>query len=146
MKWGNNGFSIIEILIVLLIFSLLMIPTTMYFLKYQRASLLESSAGQIIEIAEFARASALNERKEFCVVFDEEGFVVLREKDKPVDKKYKFPDHIKIKDKSEGFSPLVFNPDGTAKTGGYLILTDTAGKKEIKIVLHNLTGRCFIVK
>ncbi|MCX8082951.1 MAG: GspH/FimT family protein [bacterium] len=146
MRWVRYGFSVIEILIVLFIFSLLMVPTTAYFLKYQRLSLLESTAKNIVEIANFARESAVNERKEFSVIFDEYGFVVLRNNREIVDKKYRFPDHIKIKDKSLGFSPLVFNPDGTARTGGYLILEDTSGKKEVQIVLHNLTGRCFIVK
>lgn len=139
------GLSLIEILIVLFILSILMVPTTAYFIKYQRASLLESTANKIIEITDFARESAVNERKEFKVVFDEEGFSVFREDNKQIDKKYLFPEYIRIKDKSEGFSPLVFNPDGTAKTGGYLILVDTAGKREIRIVLHNLTGRCFIM-
>jgi len=146
MEWVKKGFSVIEILIVLLIFSLLMVPTTAYFLNYQRGLLLESAAKEIVEIANFAREYAVTERKTFYVIFNEEKFVVLRENREPVDKEYKLPEHIKIKDRSEGFSPLVFNPDGTAKTGGYLILTDTAGKKEIKIVLHNLTGRCFIVR
>ena len=144
MRQAKNGFSIIEILIVLFIFTLLMVPTTTYFLKYQRSAVLESTAKEIIEIANFARESAVNERKTFYIVFDEDGFVVLRENRDMVDKKHHFPEHIRIKDKSDGFSPLVFNPDGTAKTGGYLVLADTAGKKEIRIILHNLTGRCFI--
>jgi len=144
MRWAKNGLSIIEILIVLFILALLMVPTTTYVLKYHQSALLDSAAKEIIEIANFARESAVNERKAFYIVFDEDGFVVLRENRDMVDKKHHFPEHIRIKDKSDGFSPLVFNPDGTAKTGGYLVLADTAGKKEIRIILHNLTGRCFI--
>ncbi|MDD3725759.1 MAG: type II secretion system protein [Candidatus Ratteibacteria bacterium] len=144
MRWIRCGFSIIEMLIVLFIFSLLMVPTTTYFLKYQRASLLDSEAKKIVEIATFARESALNERKEFYVVLEEDSFVVLRENRELVGKQYHLPDYIRIKEKSDGFSPLIFNPDGTARTGGYLVLEDTAGKREIKIVLHNITGRCFI--
>lgn len=145
MSW-RDGLSIIEVIIVLFVLSLLMVPLSTYFLKYQRASLLDHTAKQIIEIADFARESAINERREFYVVFDEKSFIVLRENRERVDKQYKLPDHIVIRDRSEGFSPLVFKPDGTARTGGYLILTDTAGKNEAKIVVHNITGRCFLVK
>ena len=136
----------IEILIVLFIFSLLMVPTTAYFLKYQRASLLDSEAKKIVEIANFARESAINERKEFYVVLEEDSFVVLRENRELVGKQYRLPDHIRIKEKSVGFAPLIFKPDGTARTGGYLVLEDTAGKIEARIVLHNITGRCFVAE
>ncbi|MCM8760318.1 MAG: GspH/FimT family protein [Candidatus Omnitrophica bacterium] len=146
MRRRRYGFSVIEVLISLLILSLLMVPTTAYFLKYQRSALLERAAKEIIDIANLAREYAINERKEFYVILSEKKFVVLRENRQPIDKEYNLPEHIIIRDKSEGFSPLVFNPDGTAKTGGYLILRDTAGGKEMKIVLHNLTGRCFIKK
>ncbi|MCM8762024.1 MAG: GspH/FimT family protein [Candidatus Omnitrophica bacterium] len=146
MRWVKYGFSVIEVLISLLILSLLMVPTTAYFLKYHRGVVLERAANEIIDIANLAREYAVNERKEFYVIFNERKFVVLRENRQPVDKEYHLPEHIIIKDRSAGFSPLVFNPDGTAKTGGYLIVRDIAGGKEIKIVLHNLTGRCFIEK
>ena len=146
MRRVKNGFSVIEVLISLFILSLLMVPTTAYFLKYQRGVLLERAANEIVDIANLAREYAINERKEFYVIFNERKFVVLRENRYPVDKEYNLPEHIIIKDRSAGFSPLVFNKDGTARTGGYLILRDTAGGKEIKIVLHNLTGRCLIEK
>ena len=144
MRDTGDGFSIIEVLVVLLIFSLLMVPATVYFLRYQRDCLLDSAAKEVIAIADFARESAVNERKMFSVVLDDEGFAVLREGSEQVDKKHRFPEHIEIKEKSAGFSPLVFNPDGTAKTGGFLVLRNRAGNKEVKIMAHNLTGRCFI--
>jgi prepilin-type N-terminal cleavage/methylation domain-containing protein len=145
MKRGlGKGFSVLELLIVLLILSLLLIPTMAYFNRYHQALLFDETAGKIVEAMGLAREYAVNERKEFYVVFGDEGFVVMRENKEPVCKEQKFPVNVAVKKKSAGFAPAILKPDGTAQTAGYLILFDSAAKKETKIVLHNLTGRCFI--
>ncbi len=134
----------LELLIVLFVLSLLLLPTMAYFNRYHRAMLFDSTAEKIVEAVGLAREYAVNERKEFYVIFREEGFIVLRENREPVCKEQKFPVNVAVKRKSAGFDPAVLKPDGTAQTAGYLILGDSVDKKEIKIVLHNLTGRCFI--
>jgi hypothetical protein len=145
MVSGNNeGFSVIELLLVLFIFSLLLLPTSAYFHRYQRALLLDSTAKKVVEAVGLAREYAVNERKEFYVIFTNTGFSVLREKKELVGKEQVFPEHIEVTGKSEGFDPAVLLPDGTSRMAGYLKLEDTVQKKEIKIVLHNITGRCFI--
>jgi len=144
IRTDEKGFSILELLIVLLVFSLLLLPTMAYFNRYHRALLLDTTAKKIVEAVGLARECAVNERKEFCVAFGEEGFSVLRENREPVAREQRFPVSVTVKEKSAGFNPAVLEPDGTARTAGYLILADAVDGKEIKIVLHNLTGRCFI--
>ncbi|MBN1445196.1 MAG: GspH/FimT family protein [Candidatus Omnitrophica bacterium] len=147
MKRGfGKGFSMLELLIVLLVLSLLLLPTMAYFNRYHRAMLFDSTAEKIVEAVGLAREYAVNERKEFYVVFGEEGFIVLRENKEPVCKEQKFPANVAVNKKSAGFDPVILKPDGTAQTAGYLILGDSVDKKEVKIVLHNLTGRCFIAR
>ncbi len=134
----------LEMLIVLLVLSLLALPTMSYFHKYHRALLLDSTAEKIVEAVGLAREYAVNERKEFYVVFSETGFAVLRENREPVGKEQRFPDHVEITGKSAGFDPVIFLPDGTSRTAGYLKIGDTVEKKELKINLYNITGRCFV--
>lgn len=140
----DRGFSVLEMLVVLLILSILMLPTMAYFHRYQRALLLDSTAEKIVEAVGLAKEYAVNERKEFYVVFSDTGFTVLRENRELVGKEQRFPEHIAITEKSAGFDPAILMPDGTSQTAGYLKVADTVQKKEVKIVLHNITGRCFI--
>lgn len=134
----------LELLIVLFVLSLLLLPTTAYFHRYHRALLLDTTAGKIVEAVGLAREYAVNERKEFYVVFSDEGFAVLRENRELVGKEQKFPDHITVTGISAGFDPAILLPDGTSRMAGHLKVGDTVQKKERKIVLHNITGRCFI--
>jgi prepilin-type N-terminal cleavage/methylation domain-containing protein len=143
-KSFEKGFSLLELLIVLFAFALLLLPTMAYFNRYHRAILLDSTAKKIVEAAGLAREYAVNERKEFCLILSEDGFAVLRENRELVGKGQRFPDRIRVKEKSSGFDPAVFKPDGTSKNAGYLIIEDEVRKEEVKIVLHNITGRCFI--
>jgi Tfp pilus assembly protein FimT len=143
-KGKNAGLSVLELLVVLFIFSLLSLATAAYFHSYHRTLLLDSTVKKIVEAVGLAREYAVNERKEFYVVFSDTGFVVLRENKNLVGKQQRFPANITVTEKSAGFDPVVFLPDGTSETAGYLKVGDTVNKKEIKIVLHNITGRCFI--
>ena len=102
---------------------------------------------EILSIISFARNSALNERKNFVVIFDENSVVVKREgQEAIVGKQYRFRERIYVKEKSQGFNPIILQPDGTSKMAGFMVLADTSGGKEVRLVLHNLTGRCFIEK
>lgn len=143
-KSFGKGFSVLELLMVLLVFSLLLLPTMAYFQRYHRALLLDSTAKKIVEAVGLAREYAVNERKEFYVVFNDTGFTVLRENKELVGKEQRFPDRVAVTEKSAGFDPAVLKADGTSQTAGYLKVGDTVQKKEVRIVLHNITGRCFI--
>ncbi len=139
-----KGFSILELLLVLFVLSSLLLFTMAYFHRHHRGFLLDATAKKIVEAMGLAREYAVNERRDFYVVFTDEGFVVLRENRELVGKHQSFPDNITIIEKSEGFDPAVLKADGTSSMAGYLKLKDTVQKKEVKIILHNLTGRCFI--
>ena len=140
----KEGFTILEILIVIFIFSIFLIPVTIFIQKYHREYLLTSSYEKIIEGLNFARESAIIERCNFSVVFNERGFKILKEEDKIVWKEIKLPDYVKIKEKTEGLNPLVFLPDGTTKEAGHLIILDEITKKEKRIKIHNITGKCVL--
>ncbi|MGC8977561.1 MAG: pilus assembly FimT family protein [Candidatus Ratteibacteria bacterium] len=143
----KNGFTFLEILIVIFIFSIFLIPVTLVVQRYHQSYLLNSSSAKIVEGINFARECAINERCNFSVIFDERSFKIFKvgENEKIlIWKEIKLPENIKIKEKSEGMDPLIFLPDGTAKEAGYLILIDEISKKIKKIKVHNVTGKCVI--
>lgn len=140
---GKKGIIFLEILIVIFIFSIFLIPTTIFIQKYHQAYLLNIAVSQIIEGINMAREYAINERNNFSVIFGEKSFKILKG-DNLVWKEIKLPEYVKIKEKTEGFDPLVFLPDGTSKQAGHLILIQEKIKKEKKIKIHNITGKCII--
>lgn len=140
-KIMKKGISILEILIVILILSFLFSPTIFIILKYHQSSILKSTVEEITSTLGLARSLAINERKVVKVIFKGNKFFI--EKDgKVYQKVYKFPENIKIKEMTDGFKPVVFLPDGRAKQAGYIVIFEENSKKEMKIVLYNLTGRC----
>ncbi|MCM8785309.1 MAG: hypothetical protein NC827_04915 [Candidatus Omnitrophica bacterium] len=142
----KKGITFIEILIVVFIFLLLLIPITIFIQKYHQQYLLNSTCEKIMEGLNFARESAINERCNFSVVFNERSFKILKDEKIPVWKEIKFSENIRVKEKTEGMDPLIFLPDGTSRQAGYIILIDEITKKEKKIKIHNITGKCLIEK
>ncbi|MCM8803992.1 MAG: prepilin-type N-terminal cleavage/methylation domain-containing protein [Candidatus Omnitrophica bacterium] len=145
----KNGLTLLEILIVFFIFSIFLIPITIFIQKYHQKYLLNSSCFQIIEGINFARESAINERCNFFIIFSEKSFKILKEGEKGNEKiliwkEIILPENIKIKEKTDGMNPLIFLPDGTAKEAGHIILIDNISKKEKKIKIQNITGKCVI--
>lgn len=140
----KKGITLLEVLIVLFIFSLFLIPVTIFISKYHQAYLLDSTCSKIVEGINFARESAINERCIYTIVFNENSFKILKENKTLVLKEIKFPENIKVKEKTEGMEPLIFLPDGTLKEAGHLILIDEISKREKKIKTHNITGKCII--
>ncbi|HOK56091.1 MAG TPA: hypothetical protein PKV21_01740 [bacterium] len=141
---GKKGITFLEILIVLFIFLLFLIPVTIFIQKYHQQYLLNSACAEIVEGVNFAREYAINERCSFYVIFNERSFRILKEGKSPVWKEIKMPENIRIKEKTDGVNPLVFLPDGTAKQAGHIILLEEVSKKEKKIKIHNITGKCVI--
>ncbi len=140
----KEGLTLLEILIVSFIFSLFLLIACIFIQKYHREYLLTSSCEKIIEGINFARESAINERCNFLIVFDEKSFKILKEGNEIIWKEIKFPDYVKIKEKTIGLDPLIFLPDGTAKEAGHLIVIDEITRKEKKIKIHNITGKCVL--
>ncbi|MCM8766737.1 MAG: hypothetical protein NC901_01570 [Candidatus Omnitrophica bacterium] len=140
----KKGITFFEILIVIFIFLLFLIPTTIFIQRYHQQYLLNSTCEKIMEGINFARESAINERCNFSIIFNEKSFKIFKEEKIPVWKEIKFPENVKIKSKTEGMDPLIFLPDGTARQAGYVILIEENSKKTKKIKIHNITGKCLI--
>jgi len=140
----KKGLTFLEILVSVFIFSIFLIPVTILIQKYHLAYLLNSSIAQIIDGINLAREHAINERCNFSVVFEERGFKIFKEEQTLIWKEIKLPDNVKIKEKTKGLDPLIFLPDGTAKEAGHIILFDEISKKEKKIKIHNITGKCVV--
>jgi len=135
-----------EMTVFLFILSLFLLFSLTYFHKYHKSVLVELTARNIVEGVTLAREYALNERKKCTVSFTENSMSVIKENGDIVGRKYSFPERIEVKEKSEGFNPVVMQPDGTSRMAGFIILRDTSGGRETRISLHNITGRCFIEK
>lgn len=140
----KKGITFLEILIVLFIFLLFLIPVVIFIQKYHQQYLLNSACAEIVEGINLAREYAINERCNFSVIFNERSFKILKEEKIPVWKEIKLPENVKIKEKTEGMDPLIFLPDGTTKQAGHLVLIEEISKKEKKIKIHNITGKCII--
>ncbi len=140
----KKGLTFLEILVSVFIFSIFLIPVTIFIQKYHQEYLLNSSIAQIIDGINLAREFAINERCNFSVVFEERGFKIFKEEQTLIWKEIKLPDNVKIKEKTKGLDPLIFLPDGTAKEAGHIILFDEISKKEKKIKIHNITGKCVV--
>lgn len=145
-KGWKRGINLIEFLISILILSLFLIPTFILIQRYNQNLLLSSTAERVIEGLNLAREYALNEKKNFYVTFDEKGYKILRENKEIIGKKFKFPDGVVIKEKSGKINPLIFRPDGTTNSAGYIIFQTEKGNKRIKVKIMNLTGKVIIEK
>ncbi|HPP11371.1 MAG TPA: prepilin-type N-terminal cleavage/methylation domain-containing protein [bacterium] len=137
-----KGLTLLEVVVVLFIFALLLIPTLTVVHRCQQSFALENATRQVLAALEMARAAALNERREFQVVFSESSFAIYRLGKERIEKIYKLPEHVLIAEKTEGFDPVIFRPDGTCSQAGHLILRHERTGQEQKLVLYNLTGKC----
>lgn len=140
----KEGITFIEILISLFIFTVFLIPVTIFIQRYHQSYLLNATVAKVVEGINLTREYAINERCNFSVVFEERSFKILKEDKVLVWKEIKFPDNIKVKEKTKGLEPLIFLPDGTAKEAGHIVIIDEITKKEKKIKINNITGKCII--
>lgn len=143
---GEKGITFIEILVVVVILSIIIGFSVFYPFKAVSTTNLEITTRTICEILNVARNYAIAERQDFKVVFEDNSCGVYSKNGTLIGKIYRFPQFIVIKEKTEGFSPVEFLPEGAAKQAGHLILEDTTTKKTKKIILYNLTGKTKIQK
>jgi type II secretion system protein H len=155
----NNGFSLIELIVVLLIISLsisLVIPSLS---RFSRTIELKAAAKKVSAILRYYRSEAVNKGKVYQVLFDsdlrevkvqsmeategerEEG----RKEDKALLKTYLLPEGVHIKEvKVESpqypadLPTIEFYPNGGSNGGA--ILLDSQDHKGFKIKVHFLTG------
>ncbi|HOV21639.1 MAG TPA: prepilin-type N-terminal cleavage/methylation domain-containing protein [bacterium] len=139
----KKGFSFLEIVIVIFIFSILLIPTTFVILNYQKNLSLESAVSEIVEVLDYARNCAKSEREKFLVKFEDKNFYIIKN-GKVVNKIQHLPQHIYFKEITDGLNPVVFLPDGTTEMAGHIILGIENKNDEKKIVVNNITGKCII--
>lgn len=146
LETGKNGITFIEILVVVTILSIIIGFSVFYPFRSLSTTNLEIASKTICEILNTARSYAIAERKNFKVIFEDNSCGIYRNDGTLIGKVYKFPQFIVIKEKTEGFSPAEFLPEGAARQAGHLVLQDTSTKKTKKIILYNLTGKTKIQK
>lgn len=146
LETGKKGLSLIEILVAVIIMSMIIGFSVFFPFKSISATNLDIASRTICEMLHTARSYAIAERQSFKVVFEDNSCSIYKSDSSIVGKTYKLPQFIVIKEKTDGFSPVEFLPQGVAKQAGHLILEDTSTKKTRKIVLYNLTGETKIQK
>ncbi len=139
-RYNKKGITLIEILVVIIIIGMLVLLAVFFPHKAISQTNLSIACKNVCEILNKARSYAMTESTVFQVVFINNFCGIYRD-GKPVDKIYKLPQFIVVKEKTDGFSPVEFLPDGSAKQSGHIILEDTSTKKTRKIILYNITGK-----
>jgi prepilin-type N-terminal cleavage/methylation domain-containing protein len=140
-SFRNEGFSVLEMLIVLVVFSLLLISVFSMLLRHRQGAHLEAASRLVLAQMALAQSSAYNEHRKVEVVFGERTFSMRRE-GVLVGREHPLPEHIIVTEKTGGFSPAVFLPDGTSEQAGHLILREEHSGKQRKLILYNVTGKC----
>lgn len=145
MTSRRTGLTILELLVTLGILCLLLVPVMTLFRRHQEEMALRLACERVISALQLARHYATSENRTFSVTFGEREFTILREGTELVGKSYHLPEHVLVRSKTDGFNPVVFLPDGTSREAGHIVLgLARDARKARKILLYNLTGRCFI--
>jgi len=141
MTSEKQGFSLIEIVVIVGIMALLLGLSAVYYNKTLHHRYLDSAAKQVCEVMQTAHSYAASQNKHVTVVFNERTFAVFTEDGKLVGKENCLPQFVVVKEKSQGFSPAEFMPDGTAREAGYVILEEIHSQRRARITLYNITGQ-----
>ncbi len=144
LETGNKGITLIEVLVVVAIISMLVFFSVFFPHKAISRKNLDNAAKFVCEMLNNARMHAMAQHQTIQVVFENNSCGMYTNDGSLIGKIYKLPQFIIIKEKTDGFSPAEFLPQGTAKQAGHLILEDTTTKKTKTIVLYNLTGKAVI--
>ena len=142
----KNGFTLLEVIIVLALITLILGLSTVYFAGLLPAAKLDATGREITALIRHTRSLARMNGKTQTVMFDlDEGSFGIGE---GIIKR--IPPHVLIKiddpvtgEIRHGKYPFVFHPAGGPE-GGAIILS--GGKKRIRIDLDPLTGVVMIKK
>jgi len=144
-KFKIKGMSLVEILVAMVIIGLFMVFSVFYPHKAISRTNLDITCKCVCEILNKARSYAVAEHKKIQVIFNHDSCGIYQD-GKIIDKIYRFPRLIVIKETTDGLFTCEFLPEGTAKQAGHITLEDTATKATKTIVLYNLTGKAVIKK
>ena len=161
----NKGFSLVELIVVLVIMSLSISLVTPSLSQFLRTVELKGAAKKVGGILRYCRSEAVNKGHVVQVLFNpnlreirvqSKGLTERKEEqDKKEDsipkKAYLLPDGIRIKKvdilstQPPSDSPLIeFYPNGGSNGGS--ILLDSEGRNSYNIEVHFLTGMVKVVK
>ena len=138
----KNGFTLLEMLIVLIIiglFSLIGLPA---FFNRVRSSKLKAAGAAVAQSLKLAKSYAVTRGKIYRVDFDlvkgAWGIYEGEENGELKDKWLRLPDNLAIKDITENFNPAIFRADGTIKQAGHIILENIRDHTTKKVIVNNL--------
>lgn len=160
----NKGFSLIEVMVVLILISLSMLLVTPSFSRFSKTMELKGAAKKISAILRYCRSEAVNRGKVYQVLFDPDLRQVhvqsIEEKeedeeakdgvkgggkDESKQKTYALPKGVDIKEVKANspeypsdYSVIEFYPNGGSNGG--TIRLDSRDRKGYRIKVHFLTG------
>lgn len=120
---GNNGFTLLELIIVIFILGLAASVVLVATGKMHEKTVFNEEARKLFQTLKHAREIALLERKEVILEIDEEGRSYwLKQGGKTGSHTYRLPERLELRGKA-----IIFFPKGNS-SGGTFTLTD--GKKQ----------------
>jgi type II secretion system protein H len=153
----SRGFSLIELLVVLILLSLSLALVAPSLSRFSRTVELKGAAQKISAILRNCRSEAVNKGKAYQVLFNAQSREVsvhsmdlseenVEEKQGPVpEKTYLLPEGIQMKGdpttsslSTSELSPIEFYPNGGSNGGA--ILLDSPDRLGYRIQVHFLTG------
>jgi type II secretion system protein H len=153
----NKGFSLIEMMIVLILISLSIALVTPSLSQFLRTVELKGAAKKVSGILRYYRSEAVNKGRVYQVLFDSnlrevrvQSMELKEEKDEKTEEKitpmtYSLPEGIRMKEIDipspqypSDFPLIEFYPNGGSNGGS--ILLDSQDRKGYKIEVHFLTG------
>ena len=161
----ERGFSLLEIIVVLVLLSLSVALIAPSLSRFSRSVELKSAAKKVAAILRYYRSEAIHKGKVYQVLFDsdlkevkvrltesaEEGEGEERKETQEVQKTYRLPSDVQMKEvKTEStqypcdLPAIEFYPNGGSNGGNIHLNTETQGGYKIKI--NFLTGTVAIEK
>jgi len=150
----RKGFTLIEMVIVMVILGLSITLVTPYLSRFSRTIELRAAAKKISGILRYYRSEAIQQGKVYQVLFDSNLREVRiqsleRTEEKALKNRYPLPAGVQIKEVnipapqySEDFPTIEFYPSGGSNGGS--ILLDSPDRKGFRISVHFLTGMVVI--
>lgn len=150
----DKGFSLIELIIVLVIVGLSITLVTPSLSRFSKAVELKAATKKISGILRYYRSEAIQQGKVHQILFDSnlrEVRIQLLEptEEKVLKNKYPLPAGVQIKEVNipapqylEDYPAIEFYPSGGSNGGS--ILLDTPDRKGFRISVHFLTGMVVI--
>ena len=136
------GFTLLEILIVLIIIGLFTLIGLPAFFNRVRSSKLKAASASVAQTLKLAKSYAVTRGKIYRVDFDlvkgAWGIYEGEEKGELQDKWLRLPDNFAIKKVTENFNPAIFRADGTIKQAGHIILENIRDHSTRKVVVNTL--------